>query len=168
MSQPLCRTSFRWSMSVVFSWYISCRRAPQIRLEGAQRVHISAKYTIMLSRTRLHVYIRASLVIYVRSRRLPTIMTSSIMTACCGVCGKSIGNGVNMFVHFSSTPTSILNLTTSSESQYNDISNDILSVRKYSQLFTHESNTIRHPAQTDTHKSENIISASFTPFAWRI
>jgi len=28
---------------------------------------------------------------YVCSRRLPTIMTSSIMTACRGVCGKSIG-----------------------------------------------------------------------------
>jgi len=41
-------------------------------------VHISAKYTIMLSCTRLHVYIRASLVTYARSRRLPTIMTSSL------------------------------------------------------------------------------------------
>jgi len=67
----------------------------QVQLEGAQRVYISAKYTIMLWCTRLHVYICASLVMYVRSRRLPTIMTSSIMTACSGVCGKSIGNGVN-------------------------------------------------------------------------
>jgi len=55
------------------------------KLEGTQRVHISAKYTIMLRCTRLHVYIRASLVMDVRSRRLPTIMTSSIMTACSGV-----------------------------------------------------------------------------------
>jgi len=94
----------------------------------------------MLWCTRLHVYIRASLVMYVCSRCLPTITTSLIMTACSGVCGKSIGNGVNIFVHFSSTPTSILNLTMSSESQENDVSNDILSVRKYSQLFTHESN----------------------------
>jgi len=54
------------------------------KLEGAQRVHISAKYTIicyMLSCTRLHVYIRASLVMFVRSRRLPTIMTSSTFVA---------------------------------------------------------------------------------------
>jgi len=98
-------------------------------------------YTIMLWCSRLHVYIRASLVMYVRSRRMPTIMTSSIMTACSGVCGKSIGNGVNIFVHFSSTPISILNLTMSWESQESDVSNDILSKRKYSQLFTHESNT---------------------------
>jgi len=56
------------------------------------------------------------------------------------VIDNDIGNGVNIFVHFSSTPTSILNLTISRESQYNDISNDILSVRKYSQLFTNESN----------------------------
>jgi len=37
-------------------------------------VHISTKYMIMLSCTRLHVYIRASLVMYVYSRRLPTII----------------------------------------------------------------------------------------------
>jgi len=36
-------------------------------LEGTQRVHISAKYTIMLWCTRLHVYIRACLVMYVCS-----------------------------------------------------------------------------------------------------
>jgi len=120
------------------------------KLEGAQRVHISAKYTIMLWCTRLHVYVRTSLVMNVCSRCLPTIMTSSIMMACSGMCGKSIGNGVNIFVHFSSTRTSILNLTTSSESQYNDVSDDISSVWKYSQLFMHESNTflakIRHSA----------------------
>jgi len=42
-------------------------------------VHISTKYTIMLSFTRLHVYIHASLVLYMHSRRLPTIMTSSAL-----------------------------------------------------------------------------------------
>jgi len=47
---------------------------------------------------------------------------------------------VYIFVHFSSTPISILNLTMSSESQESDISNDILSEWKYSQLFTHEWN----------------------------
>jgi len=46
-----------------------------------------------------------------------------------------------IFVLFSSTPISILNLTISSESQWNIDSNDILSVRKYCQLFTNESNT---------------------------
>jgi len=104
----------------------------------------------MLWSTRLHVYIRASLVMYVCSRRLPTIITSSIMTACHGVCGRCIGNGVNIFVHFSLTPTSILKLTISPESRHNDVSNDISSVWKYSQLFTHELNTflakIRHSA----------------------
>jgi len=46
----------------------------------------------MLWFTRLHVYISTSLVMYLRSRRLPMIMTSSITLACCGVtagmCGK--------------------------------------------------------------------------------
>jgi len=79
--------------------------------------------------------------------RLPSDVdptTSSIMMVCCGVtgiCRKSIGNGVNIFVHCFSTPISILNLTMLPESQENDVSNDILSDRKYSQLFTHESNT---------------------------
>jgi len=173
---------------------LSCstaRHSVQIKLEGAQRVHISAKYTIMLWSTRLHVYIRASLVMYLRSRRLPMIMTSSITTACSGVCGKFIGNGVDIFVHFFSTPISILNLTTSSESQENGVSNDILFERKYSQLFTYESNTflLKHQAnrftdavqwwrhslfivcsQTDGRKrNKNMISAcSFTAFTWRI
>jgi len=96
----------------------------------------------MLWCTRLHVYIRASiLVMYVCTRRLPTIMTTSITTACSDVCRKSIRNGVNIFVHFSSTATSILNLTILSESQYNNVSDDISSVWKHSQIFTHESNT---------------------------
>jgi len=121
--------------------YFQINSTTRRRLESA---YIRQVYTIMLWCTRLHVYIRASLVMYMRSRRLPMIMTSSIMTACCGVtgvCGKSIGSCVNIFVHFFSTPISILNLAMSSESQENDVSNDILSERKYSQLFTHESNT---------------------------
>jgi len=97
-------------------------------------VHISAKYTIILWCTRLHVYIRTSLVLNVCSRRLPTIMTSLITS-------EWLNIGWFSFGHFSSTPTSILNLTISSESQYNDDSNDISSVLKYSQFFTHESNT---------------------------
>ena len=46
-----------------------------------------------------------------------------------------------IFVDFSLTPTSVLKLTISSESQWNIDSNDILSTRKYSQLVTHKSNT---------------------------
>jgi len=53
---------------------------------------------------------------------------------------KFIWNGVDIFVHFFTTPVLILNLTTSSESHENEVSNDILSERKYSQLFMHESN----------------------------
>ena len=48
---------------------------------------------------------------------------------------------VNVFVHFSSTPNSIFNRSISSESQSYTEFNDILSARKYCQLFTHESNT---------------------------
>jgi len=112
------------------------------------RMHTESAYicqvhnnVMMYTTTHLHVYIHTSLVMYVCSRRLPTIMTSSIITVCSGMCGKSIGNGVNIFVHCSSTPTSILNLTIPPESQYNGVSNDISSVWKHSQHFTHESNT---------------------------
>jgi len=48
------------------------------KLEGAQRVHISAKYMIMLWCTRLHVYISTPLCTCAAS--LPMIMTSSITT----------------------------------------------------------------------------------------
>jgi len=45
-----------------------------------------------------------------------------------------------IFVHFSPTHTLTLNVTKSSESQWNIHSNDILSTLKYCQLFTHKSN----------------------------
>jgi len=45
------------------------------------------------------------------------------------------------FCKFSQTPTSTSNLTASSENQWNWDSKDVLCVRKYCQLFTHESNT---------------------------
>ena len=83
--------------------------AASLYTEGAQTVHISTKYTIMLSCTRLHVYIRASLIMYVRSRRLPTIMTSSLHGVLWRV-RKIHRKRCYIFVHFSSTPTSILNL----------------------------------------------------------
>ena len=56
------------------------------------------------------------------------------------LCGKSTWNGVVIFVHFFTTPISILNLSMSLESHENKVSSDILFERKYSQLFTHESN----------------------------
>jgi len=45
------------------------------------------------------------------------------------------------FCKFHANPTSISNLTVSSESQWNMDYNDILSVHKYCQLFMYESNT---------------------------
>jgi len=45
------------------------------------------------------------------------------------------------FTNFSQTQTLTSNLTVSSESQWNVDSNDILSIWKYCQLLTHESNT---------------------------
>ena len=66
------------------------------------------------------------------------IMTSSITTAVAWLAcpEKFTWNGVDIFIHFFTTPISILNLTTSSESQEEVVSNDILSEWKYSQLFT--------------------------------
>jgi len=66
-----------------------------------------------------------------------------IGTACPPWCGNGHFPCVKcyIFVHFPSTPNSNLNLTISLESQWNIDSNYILSVRKYCQLFTHESNT---------------------------
>ena len=90
------------------------------RSEGAY-IHQVHDNVMMYTSTCLHTCLHSNV-------RVPMTMTSSIMTACCGMCGKSIGNGVNIFVHFSSNPSSILNLTISSESQYNDVSNDISSV----------------------------------------
>ena len=48
---------------------------------------------------------------------------------------------VVFFANFSPNPTSTSNLTVSSESQWNIDSNGVLSVQKYYQLLTHESNT---------------------------
>ena len=47
-----------------------------------------------------------------------------------------------ILANFLQTPISTSNLTESPESQWNVDSNDVLSVRKYCQLFTHESNTL--------------------------
>ena len=61
-------------------------------------------------------------------------MTSSAAGRAAGMAIVRVLSGTFLY-------TSILNLTISSESQRNLDSNDILSVRKYCQLFTHESNT---------------------------
>jgi len=88
--------------------------------------------TIILWCTRLHVFTRASLVMYVHSRLNDVIIPC---TAHSGVFGKSIGNGVDIFCtfpfnpHFDLEPDYIFgkaNITT-----FPTI---------YSQLFTHESN----------------------------
>ena len=100
---------------------------------------------------------------------------------------------VYIFVHFSSTPILILNLTMSSESQESDVSIDILSEWKYSQLFTQESNIFllkqlyqanrftdaaqqwrrslfidcsQMDGRTETQWKQYICQ--FTPFTWRI
>jgi len=67
-------------------------------------VHISTKYTIMLSRTRLHVYICASLVMSVRSRCLPTIMTSSLHARHDVACAKNPSETVLHFCTFLLNP----------------------------------------------------------------
>ena len=61
------------------------------------RVHISTKYTIILSCTRLHVYIRASLVMYMHSRCQLMIMTSSLHARHVVVCAE---NPSEMVLHF--------------------------------------------------------------------
>jgi len=55
-----------------------------LQLEGAQKVHISAKYTIMLSCTCLHVYIHASLVMYVRVHRWKSAREHCLIQASLG------------------------------------------------------------------------------------
>jgi len=83
---------------------------------------------------------KAILRIYIFAWLLSLWQHNIIISPCLTAC-QNIRNGVTFFVHFFSTATSILNLTISSESQWNIDSNDILSVQKYSQLFMHESNT---------------------------
>jgi len=111
-----------------------------IWLEGAQRVHMSTKYMIMLSCTRLHVYIRVSLVMCVRSRRLPTIMTSSLHAWLAVACAEVHRKWWYIFLHFSSTPISILNLTISSESQQEILANAKVNARQHCVVWSH-SNT---------------------------
>jgi len=88
--------------------------------------------------TRLHVYISISLCTCTVGAS-PANDNDVIDNDGCGVTGVFL-NGVDIFVHFFTTPISILNLTMSSESHENKVSNDILSEWKYFQLFTHESN----------------------------
>ena len=80
-----------------------------------------------------------------------------------------------IFVHFSSTPTSILNLTILQKKRWNIDSNSTLSVRKYCQLFTHESNIflgqqyVIPPIQTNrAQMPKNVrIHARNSPFVLR-
>jgi len=80
---------------------------------------------------------------------------------------QNVGNGVTFFVHFSSTPTSILNLTISLERfQRYIVHTEILStfharVEYISWRTIHDSAHSNECAHTDrqTNKSENSISA---------
>jgi len=63
-------------------------------------------------------------------------------------------------------PISISKLTTSSEIQRTGVSNDILSVRKYCQLFTHESNTKIHSKTSFKPMSEKTQNYSFPLGPW--
>jgi len=58
----------------------------------------------MLSRTRLHVYIRASLVMYMCSRCLPMIMTSSLHAWCLVACAENPSETVLHFCPFLLNP----------------------------------------------------------------
>jgi len=69
------------------------------------------------------------------------VITSLRITACCCDEAKT-SETVLHFCIFSPTPIMILNLTKSSESQWKDVSNDILSIQKYCQLFRQASNTL--------------------------
>ena len=80
--------------------------------------------------------------------------------------------GMFLQMNFASTPTSILNLTTSQEREFDAEFNGIPGVRKYCQLFTHESNaflSVIIPIETNAcADAENAqIHARNSPFPLR-
>jgi len=140
---------------------------------------ISTKYTIVLSCTHLHVYIRTSLVMYMHSRRMPTIMTSSLHARRAVACVENPSETVLHFCSFLLNPYFDLEPDYIIRKPIKRTFQRYITIWKYSQLFMHESNTIRHSAhsnqwdwcaQTHTrrHTNENIISTSFPPFTWRV
>jgi len=68
-----------------------------------------------------------------KNDRRPQLFAATAKSPCCTCCVTFL------HIHFSSTPTLILNLTISSESQSATEFYDIFCVGKYCQLFTHES-----------------------------
>jgi len=71
------------------------------------------------------------------------------------------------FANCSQTPASTSNLSTSSESQWNIDSNGVLSVRKYYQLFLHESNTFllqNTPLKPLGQRGQ--VTSKYTRFPW--
>jgi len=68
-----------------------------------------------------------------------------------------------IFANFAQTPTSTSNLTVSLESQWNVHSNDILSVRKYCQLFTYELNTFLCKKCHSAHSDQQGANAKKSP-----
>ena len=84
----------------------------------SESAYIRQVHDNVIMHTSIHVYICTSLVMYVRSRRLPMLMTSSLHARrAVWHVQKIHRKRCKIFVHFSSTPISILNLTISSESQ---------------------------------------------------
>jgi len=76
-----------------------------IILEGAQRVHISAKYTIMLWCTRLYVYISTSLVMYVSpANDNDVIDNDGVLWRHCRRVQKNSSETVLTFLYISSQP----------------------------------------------------------------
>jgi len=137
-------------MSVFGLWLAYCLLQKQNELEGTQRVHISAKlhYLRPDRKFKFHLCLESHIVyLYICSNCMVivAVTTQRYNLASCNSLllrwSQNIGNGV-IFLYISPrNPTSILNLTISSESQWNIDSSDILFVRKYYQLFTNESNT---------------------------
>jgi len=166
-----------------------CTRHTTQYLEGIQRVHMPAKYTIILSCTRLHVYIHASLVMYVRvewqkwAREHCLIQASpgSSQIECLWHHTSSrrlldfAWYNCYIFVHFSSTPLRSwtwlyrkkANKTTfpTIHCPYGNIPNfSHTSWIHFSAVCPFKPMGLSAHRRTD--KSKNSMSASFTPFTW--
>jgi len=120
-------------------------------IEGTQRVHISAKlhclhpdrsskFHLCSESHIVYLYIccNCMVIVAMTTQRYNFASRNSWLLRR----SQNIGNSVTfLYIFPQSPPRSWTNLTVSSESQWNIDANDLLSVRKYSQLFTHESNT---------------------------
>jgi len=135
----------------------------------------------MYTSTRLHT----RLVMYVRSKRLPTIMTSSPHARRAVACAENPSEMVLHFctfllnTHFDIEPDYIFRKPIKRRFQRYIVRTEIFSTFharvEYSTSFrpfkpmglSAHRHTHTH-THTHTHKTENIVSTSFTPFTWRI